>query len=837
MATATTNPSLEGKIPSAGVVVPLCPPGQTASSSSTDHPAGSQQKASQPNTLQVFLAFLALHEQLCWRKTLETRRTEDDGAVPEAELEEREQFTLDEVLQLVADRAVAITGADGLAIALAENNEIVLRAAAGTVRPDLGARIDRDSAFSGACFRTAQIMSCDDTEADARVNVQACRRLGARSMVAVPLCGRRRGIGVLQAFSAQPFGFNDSDVRNLSLLAELVLGALTLEDEYRFAESAQVAATKLETVPPTLETVPTAIVPAQVDRVEWTQAALVIARELLEEVTSTADEITPAPTAAILHEPALEPEETSSESEPTVDTEASAELDDDRFTETAPVAATKLEAAPSEPEAVSVVGPEMPSEEPDSVTRRPSMLVLLVCIVIASALAGGVWWKLKPSQLANQMVRTEKMAPKPMGTAAKDAPAAPSARMAASPANINPGATSNGSQATNSPAKQREWSTFPRVTGIQHWSSADSSTVVLNLEDQVQYEAHRLANPDRIYFDLHDTQLASNLGWKSIEVGDALLKRIRVAQPVTGMTRIVLETKTNTDFSVSLEPNPYRLVVEVRKVGASPKGAVNRLPHETEAEKNKLPILLPPPAQEDLQLQRRVPKMRIVVDAGHGGRDRGTVGRDGLLEKDLVLEIGQRLGKLLEGRLGMEVIYTRQDDSYIPLDERASIANQAQADLFVSVHANYSDLPSARGVETYYTQFFMVPASKDDVDMRPGAGGSRNAATALLSPADLQERVAQSRRLAESVQRSLYGTLSAQNPGLRDRGIKEASFVVLTESAMPGILAEVSFVSSPTDEQKLGSDGYRGQVAEALYKGIARYAATSHGIKVASARR
>ena len=485
MATARTNPSLEGEAPSAGVAVPLCPPGQTASNSPTDHPADSQQGQSQRNTLQALLAFLALHELVRRRKALETRRAGGDGAVPEAELEEREQFTLDEVLQVVADRAVAITGADGLAIALAENNEIVLRAAAGTVRPDLGACIDRDSAFSGACFSTAQILSCDDTETDARVNLQACRRLGARSMVAVPLCGQSRGIGLLQAFSAQPFGFNDRDVRNLSLLAELVLGALTPEDE-------------------------------------------------------------------------------------------------ERFTENAPVAPTKVEAAPSEPEAVPVAEPEMPAGELDSVTRRPGMLVLLVCIVITAALAGTVWWKLKPSQLANKMVRTEKMAPKPMVTA-KDAPAAPSAGKAANPANINPGATSNESQgqAANSPGKPRELSKFPMVTGIQHWSSADSSTVVLNLEGQVQYEAHRLANPDRIYFDLHDTQLASNLAWKSIKVGDALLKRIRVAQPVAGMTRMVLETKANTDFSVSLEPNPYRLVVEVRKVGANPKGAMNRFPNAT----------------------------------------------------------------------------------------------------------------------------------------------------------------------------------------------------------------------------------------------------------------
>jgi N-acetylmuramoyl-L-alanine amidase len=262
---------------------------------------------------------------------------------------------------------------------------------------------------------------------------------------------------------------------------------------------------------------------------------------------------------------------------------------------------------------------------------------------------------------------------------------------------------------------------------------------------------------------------------------------------------------------------------------------VNLFPN-TETEKNKLAIVIPPPTKEDIQLRARVPKMRIVVDAGHGGWDLGTVGRRGLLEKDLVLEIAQRLGKLLESRLGMEVIYTRQDDNYIPLDERASIANQAQADLFVSVHANYSDLPSARGVETYYTNFFSAPGAKD-VDAHASVVGVKSPVTVSLSAADLHDRIEQSRHLAASVQRSLYGTLSMQNPGLRDRGIKEAGFVVLTESAMPGILAEVSFVSSPTDEQKLRSDGYREQIAEALYRGIARYAASSHSVKVASAKK
>jgi N-acetylmuramoyl-L-alanine amidase/putative methionine-R-sulfoxide reductase with GAF domain len=814
MATTTTKPNLEATTPLAGGGVPAWPGGPNSSTVSdhpTQDPAQDPTKPSPRDALQALLAFSALHDQVRRRKSLAARNNNNSGldagapAAPVAhvaEFEPDEQFVLDEVLQLVAERAVAITGADGLAIALAENNEIVLRAAAGTVRPDVGARIERDSAFSGACFRTAQVVICDDTETDPRVNLQACRKLGARSMVAVPLCGRRRVIGLLEAFSEWPFAFNESDVRNLSLLAELVLGALKPEDEDRFAESAQAAATRLEPAPRPPQA--PAIEPPKVVRVAppvTAPVALVpvVAAPAVPVVDKkpVAVKVTLAPAPAILDKPA----EKALKVEPAVET---------------------------------AVAPATDAEQMESANRRPILLILLACIFIVTVFAGGVWWKIK-SQLGSAMIQTEKMPVK--NEAAKDATAAPLPPLPAvnpTTANPAPDAASDASDPDTVPATAQELSKFPRVTGIRHWSSADSSTVVLDLQDQVQYEAHRLAGPDRIYFDLRDTQLSADMVGKSIEVGDSFVSRIRMAQPVVGMTRIVLETRANSTFSVSLEPNPYRLVVEVRKIGANPKGAVNLFPNAGESEKNKLSIVVPPPTKEDIQLRARVPKMRIVVDAGHGGWDLGTVGRRGLLEKDLVLEIAQRLGKLLESRLGMEVIYTRQDDNYIPLDERASIANQSQADLFVSVHANYSDLPSARGVETYYTNFFSAPGSKD-VDTHAKANNAKPAVTATLSPADLHERIEQSRRLAASVQRSLYGTLSVQNPGLRDRGIKEAGFVVLTGSSMPGILAEVSFVSSPTDEQKLRSDGYREQIAEALYKGIARYAASSRGVKVASA--
>ncbi len=882
-----------------GIDVPAWPTQRGASSRDGRSAPESMEKPSQRDALQALLAFSALHDQLRRRKALAARQAAFDSEAPAPEFEPSEQFVLDEVLQLVAERAVAITGADGLAIALAENDEIVLRAAAGMIRPDIGARIDRDSAFSGACFRTAQSVNCDDTELDPRVNLQACRKLGARSMVAVPLCGRRRVIGVLEAFSSWPFGFNDSDVRNLTLLAELVLAALKPEDEDRFAQSAQAAATKLESpksvVPPlpanqqspkhsetpliaepakaaipspaTLKPAePSVKVPAapeppkpSVAPASKTTSTTPLhvsvpaipaksspehAPQTIASKTHAIPAMPSAPAQPIAKAPVTVPLAASAKKSEVLKSPASVAAPSIAALTPAPL--TEKPAAPEAPRAVAVgttATDTTPAEplltfgqvEPEA-SHRPWMLVMLVAIVIATAFAGGVWWKLKTAQLGAAIVHDEPAiqpaAEKPSDAAAK-----------ATPANAVDQASDGSNEPDDSPVTPQELAKLPRVTGVRHWSSADSSTVVLDLEEQVQYEPGHLPNPDRVYFDLRDTQLAPELQGKSFE-GDTLLGHIRVAQPVSGRTRVVLEARGNATLSapqVSLERDPYRLVIKVSKAGVTPQAAVNLFPKAPEAEKNQLAIVIPPPTKEDLQLRTRVPKMRIVVDAGHGGWDLGTVGRRGLLEKDLVLEIAQRLGKLLESRLGADVIYTRQDDNYIPLDQRAVIANQAQADLFISVHANYSDLPSARGVETYYTNFFSAPGTKDlsnpagpkEAAMR--SSPARNVPMPTLTPAELHDRIEQSRLLAASVQRSLYGTLSVQNPGLRDRGIKEAGFVVLTESAMPGILAEVSFVSSPTDEQKLRSDGYREQIAESLYRGIARYAASSRGVKLASA--
>jgi N-acetylmuramoyl-L-alanine amidase len=226
---------------------------------------------------------------------------------------------------------------------------------------------------------------------------------------------------------------------------------------------------------------------------------------------------------------------------------------------------------------------------------------------------------------------------------------------------------------------------------------------------------------------------------------------------------------------------------------------------------------------------------RIVIDAGHGGHDSGTLGPGGLEEKDVVLDVALRLGKLLKERLGADVIYTRSDDTFIPLETRTAIANQAQADLFISVHGNSSPDPSARGVEVYYLNF---TSSADALEVAARENAVSNESihqlSDLVKKIALQDKISESREFAEDVDQSLYAGLEEGNPGLKDRGVKKAPFVVLIGANMPSILAEISFVTNPSDAQELREEAYRERIAESLYRGVARYVSSMNGMRVAA---
>jgi N-acetylmuramoyl-L-alanine amidase len=457
------------------------------------------------------------------------------------------------------------------------------------------------------------------------------------------------------------------------------------------------------------------------------------------------------------------------------------------------------------------------------------------------------------------------------------------------------------------------------VTGIRHWSTATYTRVAIDLGDNVTYEAARVPNPDRIYFDLHGTRLAQELVGKSFAVtDDGFLKKIRAAQFSNDMTRVVLDVNDVTEYSAFLLPDPYRLIIDIhggskgemgapvvdvpmqRAAAAAPTvpnttavkstssfevAALSAQPGRVEAtsQPTSQPIsavvtgagvvgsnggaladaatpaaakrlkrgkavknadALParaavPTADGETSLVRALGLKigRIVIDAGHGGHDSGTLGVDGIEEKDVVLDVALRLGKMLHDRLGSEIIYTRSDDTFIPLETRTAIANKAQADLFLSIHANSSSDASARGVETYYLNFTTSPDALETAARENAVSDqSIHQLSDLVKKIALKDKIAESREFASDVEQSLYGGLQRGNSGLKDRGVKKAPFVVLIGANMPSILAEISFVTNEKDAKQLLEPEYRERVAESLYKGVAKYAGGLSGTRVPTER-
>jgi N-acetylmuramoyl-L-alanine amidase len=221
---------------------------------------------------------------------------------------------------------------------------------------------------------------------------------------------------------------------------------------------------------------------------------------------------------------------------------------------------------------------------------------------------------------------------------------------------------------------------------------------------------------------------------------------------------------------------------------------------------------------------------RVVIDAGHGGHDTGTIGPGGYTEKELVLDVAMRLKALIENEMGAEVVMTRSDDSFIPLESRTAIANQQEADLFISIHANSSHVRSVHGVETYYLNF---TSSRENLETasRENAASERpiHELQDMVKKIMLRDKVDESRELAEHIEHALA---ARKGSGL-DRGVKQAPFVVLIGANMPSILAEVCFISNPNDEKSAKKPDGRQAIADSLFEGVKSYAESLSGTKTA----
>ena len=262
---------------------------------------------------------------------------------------------------------------------------------------------------------------------------------------------------------------------------------------------------------------------------------------------------------------------------------------------------------------------------------------------------------------------------------------------------------------------------------------------------------------------------------------------------------------------------------------AAEKVAARRSPFgpETTPAADVQPVA-PPPTRDGQRSLARVLGLKvrtIVIDPGHGGHDTGTIGPNGLEEKDVCLDVALRLGHIIEQRLpGAQVIYTRRTDVFVPLEQRTAIANQAHADLFVSIHANSSPDPQARGVETYYLNFATSPeAMKVAARENATSEEAEHDLPDLLKKIARNDKIEESKELAEDVQSSLSERLQLVSRSERNRGVKKAPFVVLIGANMPSVLAEMSFLSNPTDERMMRNPERRERIAMGLYRGMAAY--------------
>jgi N-acetylmuramoyl-L-alanine amidase len=340
-----------------------------------------------------------------------------------------------------------------------------------------------------------------------------------------------------------------------------------------------------------------------------------------------------------------------------------------------------------------------------------------------------------------------------------------------------------------------------KVKDIRYWSGPDYTRVVIDLSESVDFRKNRLANPERLYFDLLNSDIAKEIK-TNLPVGDGILKTVRASQFNPTTVRVVLDLGEASDFNAFLIDNPSRMVIDV--YGKSRK-----------AEKH----------------DRSSSKRRIVIDAGHGGHDPGAIGPDGLYEKDVVLDIALRLRKILAANPENEVFMTRAKDVFIPLEERTAIANRRNADLFVSIHANASPRRQTRGIETYLLNWTddeeanRVAARENQISLKQMKAMNRKMDIVDVIKGDLlrENKRDESVKLANYIQRCMVSDLGDDQRREHDLGVKQALFYVLFGARMPSVLVEVSFISNPEEEHLLSQDSYRAKIAKAIAEGLDTY--------------
>ena len=428
-------------------------------------------------------------------------------------------------------------------------------------------------------------------------------------------------------------------------------------------------------------------------------------------------------------------------------------------------------------------------------------------------------------------------------------PPAPSASSATSPSSTRPAPTPSASSLPSASSTPASGTVMLRA--IRREVLPQTLRISLELDREVGYYDERIDGPPRVFVDLPNTRAVEALKDATLPFPDGPVKQVRIGRQLNMRTRVVLDLDNAGPHSVYTVYNPYRIVIDFERGGenaSSPPAAsqstakpsrppavmaasVNPaasvpVPRATPpAEARPAPAAPPQNMKGNFSLARQLGLgvTRIVIDPGHGGHDPGARG-NGISEADLVLDVAKRLEQLLVKEQNFEVVLTRSADTYVSLEDRTALANKSDADLFLSIHANASTIPAARGIETYFLNFANNPDA-EAVAARENAGSSRTMRHLpdIVQAIAMNNKLDESRDLATIVQAALYRELRKTNKSLRNLGVKQAPFMVLVGATMPSVLAEISFMSNRAEATLLKTDSYRQDIAEALMAGILRY--------------
>ncbi len=380
---------------------------------------------------------------------------------------------------------------------------------------------------------------------------------------------------------------------------------------------------------------------------------------------------------------------------------------------------------------------------------------------------------------------------------------------------------------TASKEKQEELKRLTMVNDVRHWSTPTYTRVVIDLEKQAEYQEHLLKKdpehekPRRLFIDLRDACISKNIE-SPIAIKDGLLRRARAGQYDRETVRVVLDIEDMKDYKIFHLHDPFRIVVDVQGKNKRQKPvevvAAKKPVERKEANKN-----IPKKQEVSLARQLGLGVRRVIIDAGHGGRDGGAAGKNGLREKDVVLRLAKIVSEKLRNKLNCQTILTREKDVFLPLEKRTAIANMKKADLFISLHANAHRNHSVQGIETYFLNIALDEESMN-VAARENATSRKNISDLqlILNSLMLNTKINESSRLAEFVQKGMLDELQKRYK-LKNRGVRQAPFYVLIGAEMPAILVEIGFITNSVENRRLKSAGYLDRVATGIVKGIDAY--------------